>query len=130
MAKKLRANPRNFKTEKMSENKFPQPDFSEEMVFDPAAKHEITGRQLDMLYTFFNAFTPGINIVNALVTKGMASGKIRVDYQYADGSPVPDEVVEAYQEKVKRYFASIQPGQTISEEVPLPESNLIIPATK
>lgn len=114
------------KTNPMSENSFPRPNFNEEITFDPQAKIEVSGHELSILFGFFDAFSTPVAVMNKLMQKSLAEGKSKFIYRYADGSIVPDQIVEEHQKKVKAFFEKMRPDQTVPQEELPQEQSLII----
>lgn len=66
---------------------------------------EVQGNELESIYNFFNIFAPAFTAVNGIFARGLKSGKITMDYEYDDGTPVSEAEVQEYTSKLNEYFA-------------------------
>jgi hypothetical protein len=65
---------------------------------------EIQGSELEALYNYFNIVAPAFTAIQQVFARGIQGGKIKVGYEYEDGTPVSDAEVKAYTEKLGAYF--------------------------
>lgn len=68
----------------------------------------LSGAELESLYNFFNIFAPVFTSVQTIFARGVQDGKIKIGYEYADGTPVADAEISAYTEKLNEYFKEKQ----------------------
>lgn len=89
--------------------------FQQVPTWDSSTIFELQGVELEALYNFFNIFAPAFTAIQQVFSRGVQSGKIKIGYQYADGSPVPSEEVAAYTAKLNEYFQQKQKEEAAKE---------------
>lgn len=95
----------NYKNlKKMSKETPEMRPFQQVPTWESNETFTIQGSELDALYRYFNIFAPAFTSVQQIFSRGVQEGKIQIGYQYEDGSPVPDEDIKAYTEKLNAYF--------------------------
>jgi hypothetical protein len=111
-------------SKKMSETKAPEmKPFQQIPTWSSTEKFEINGAELEALYQFFNIFGGAFNAVQQVFARGIQSGKVQMNYQYEDGTPVSDEEVKAYTESVNAYFKEqLAKRQSVDTDELKPES--------
>jgi hypothetical protein len=67
-------------------------------------KFEIQGSELEALYNYFNIVAPSFTAIQQVFARGIQSNKIKLNYEYEDGTPVSDDEVKAYTEKLNAFF--------------------------
>lgn len=111
------------KSKKMSKAVPEMKPFRQIPTWESSEKFEIEGSELESLYNFFNIFAPLVTTVQQIFSRGLADGKIKMNYEYEDGKSVPTEEVEEYTKKLNEYFAQKQADLNKKEpfsEAPIP----------
>jgi len=91
------------KTHKMSKAPEMKP-FRQVPTWQANDNFEISGTELDALYQYFQVFAPAFTAVQSVFSRGVQSEKIKIGYEYEDGTPVSDEEVKDYTNKLNAYF--------------------------
>jgi hypothetical protein len=113
------------KSKKMSEAPEMKP-FRQVPVWQSNETFEIQGSELESLYNFFSIFTQAFGAVNQVFARGVQSGKIKTEFEYADGTPVPAEQVAAYTKKLNEYFKQSQKGEDpVPDETQEPVAKIV-----
>lgn len=100
--------------------------FRQVPTWDSTEKFEIQGAELEALYNFFNIFAPAFTSIQQIFARGVQGGKIKIGYEYEDGTGVPADEVEAYTKRLNEYFqqkmkeetAQITPDEPTEHEAP------------
>lgn len=93
------------KSKKMS--KAPEmKQFRQIPVWNSNDEFPIKGDELSALYNYFNQFFPAVNAIQQIFARGIQGGKINLNYEYEDGTPVPQSEVADYTKKLQEYFES------------------------
>jgi hypothetical protein len=88
--------------EEILENQKP---FNQVPSWDSTEKFELTGVEFEQIYNFINIFIPPINCIQSVFNKGIADGRIRMKYEYTDGSgEVEEQEVIQYTKALNEYF--------------------------
>jgi len=85
-----------------------QKPFNQVPTWDSNETFEIKGFELESLYNFFNLFSPAITTVQQLFARGVQENKIKISYEYEDGTPLSQDEVANYTIKLQKYFAERQ----------------------
>lgn len=99
------------KSEKMAQVPESKP-FQQVPTWDSNETFELQGHEFEALFNFFNIFTAGFQSIQQVFARGVQSGKIKIGYQYEDGTPVADEEVKSYTQKLNEYFKQRQAEET------------------
>lgn len=78
--------------------------FRQVPTWDSTEKFELQGVELEALYNFFNIFAPAFTAIQQVFARGVQANKIKIGYEYEDGSPMPAEEVAAYTKSLNEYF--------------------------
>lgn len=82
-----------------------QKPFNQIPSWESTEKFELTGVEFEQIYNFLNIFIPPVNVVQNIFNKGLQEGKIKMRYEYADGSgEVNEEEVKNYTKALNEYF--------------------------
>lgn len=105
-------------SKKMSETKAPEmPPFRQVPTWSSTETFEIQGPELEALYNFFNIFAPSFTAVQQVFARGVQSGKIKIGYEYEDGTQIPEDEINSYTQKLNEYFQNRQKQEaTASQE--------------
>lgn len=108
---------------KMSNLKAPEmKPFRQVPTWSSTESFEVQGVELEALYNFFNIFAPAFTSVQQVFARGVQSGKIKIGYEYEDGTTIPNEEIDAYTQKLNEYFQKKTAEQA--------ESNGSVPETE
>lgn len=91
-------------SKKMSKQTPEVPAIRQVPSWDSQELFTVTGEELNSLYQFFNVFAPCFTAVNTIYSRGLQEGKVKLLYEYEDGTPVPDEEIQVYTQKLTEYF--------------------------
>lgn len=75
-------------------------------TWDSSAEFTVTGSELESLYNFFNIFSPAITAVQQVFARGIQEEKVKIHYEYEDGTNVSETEVAEYTQKLQEYFAN------------------------
>lgn len=93
----------------MSSAELPQSKpFRQVPTWDSNDTFEVQGSELEALYNFFNLFAPAFTSIQSIFARGVQGGKIKIGYEYEDGTPVPADEVADYTSKLNAYFKAKQ----------------------
>lgn len=119
----------NYKQKSKKMAKLPETKpFTQIPVWDSNATFEINGAELEAIYNFTNIFAPVFGAVQQIFGRGVQSGKIKIQYQYEDGSPVSQDELSDYTKKLQEYFSQRQAEEDASKETAedtAPKSKLV-----
>ncbi len=107
-----------FKENQKNQKQMPQAQVPESKPFrqvpqwDSNETFEIQGVELEAIYNFTNIFAPLFGAVQQIFAKGVQSGKIKIGYEYEDGTPVSSDEVSEYTKKLSEYFKQRQEEET------------------
>jgi hypothetical protein len=119
--KSRKQNVQNYKQKSKKKTMSETPEmkpFHQVPTWSSTETFEIQGIELEALYNFFNIFAPAFTSIQQVFARGIQSGKIKVGYEYQDGTPVGDDEIKAYTEKLNEYFKNRKASdeQVSSEE--------------
>ncbi len=83
---------------------------------------ELHGNELEAIYNFLQIFAPAVNATQQVFARGVQAGKIKIGYEYEDGTPVSSEEIETYTKSLQDYFAARQKEEAAKEE---PKSKIV-----
>jgi len=127
MAQKTnKARKKNLENYKKSQKKRNMSDvqlkpFRQVPNWESTDKFEITGAELESLYSYFNFVAPAFTAIQQVFARGIQSGKVQIGYENEDGSAVSDEEIKQYTEKLNEYFKSKSRIENVSEEESIEE---------
>ena len=116
------------KQETMAELPVQKP-FNQIPSWDSNETFEIKGFELEALYNFFNIFSPAITTVQQVFARGVQENKIKLNYQYEDGTPLSTDEVAEYTTKLQKYFAERQAEEAKKKAEPEASRSKIVSFT-
>jgi hypothetical protein len=106
--KKRSKNLQNFKNKQIKKNvmaKKPEMrPFRQIPTWQAEDEFTVQGTELEALYNYFNIVAPAFTALQQVFARGVQSNKIKIGYEYEDGSPVADEDLKLYTAKLNDYF--------------------------
>src|SRR6478752_3497916 len=90
-------------TKKMSKTPEMKP-FRQVPTWSANESFELQASEMEALYAFFNIFAPAFTSVQQVFSRGVQAGKIKIGYEYEDGTPVSEEEIQSYTQKLNEYF--------------------------
>lgn len=96
-------------SKKMSSVKPPEmKPFRQVPTWSSTETFDIQGVEYEALYNFFNIFAPAFTSVQQIFARGVKSGKIKIGYEYEDGTQIPEQEINDYTKQLNEYFQSRQ----------------------
>lgn len=105
--KSRKKNLQNYKNKSKKKSMSNSPEmkpFRQVPTWSSTENFEIQGAELEALYNYFNIVAPAFTAIQQVFARGIQGGKIKVGYEYEDGTPVADDEIKAYTQKLNSYF--------------------------
>jgi hypothetical protein len=81
-------------------------------------KFVIEGAELEALYNYFNIVAPAFTAIQQVFARGIKANKVKLSYEYEDGTSVPEEEIAEYTTKLNQYFEEKLKSEQAAEVEP------------